>query len=113
MAQTQDLTLEQAVSQSPRKWVYLFEEGDAEAVDARALERARHRGRAVAVRVGLEHRPHLRTARVLAHDARFSLGGLTLGHQIDRADAVTPDVRLLFGMKAFDPAGDPQTPSNP
>ncbi|HEV7128767.1 MAG TPA: pyruvate, phosphate dikinase [Ktedonobacterales bacterium] len=29
MAQTKDLTLEQAVKQSPRKWVYLFAEGNA------------------------------------------------------------------------------------
>jgi pyruvate, orthophosphate dikinase len=29
VAQTQDLTLEEAVSQSPRKWVYLFAEGNA------------------------------------------------------------------------------------
>ena len=33
----------------------LFEERHAKTVDARALERARHRGRAVTVGVGLEH----------------------------------------------------------
>ncbi|HEY7835548.1 MAG TPA: PEP/pyruvate-binding domain-containing protein, partial [Ktedonobacterales bacterium] len=29
MAQTKDMTLDQAVQQSPRKWVYLFAEGNA------------------------------------------------------------------------------------
>ena len=33
MAQTTDVTLEQAVKQSPRKWVYLFSEGNAKMRD--------------------------------------------------------------------------------
>src|SRR5215475_802149 len=33
VAQTTDMTLEQAVAQSPRKWVYLFSEGNAKMRD--------------------------------------------------------------------------------
>jgi len=49
----------------------LLEERDTEAVDLRPLERARDRGRAVAVRVGLEHRPDAGPARVLADHAQI------------------------------------------
>ena len=41
----------------------LLEQGHAHPRDARALQRARHRGRAVPVRVGLEHAPDLRARR--------------------------------------------------
>ena len=48
----------------------LFDQGDAEAVDASPLERARNGRRAVAVRVGLEHRPDTRAVGVATDDAQ-------------------------------------------
>ncbi len=47
-----------------------LEKRDAEAIGARALEGARDRGSAVAVCVGLEHRPDLGRLRGALHDAQ-------------------------------------------
>ena len=53
-----------------RSSIALLEQRHAEAVDPRALERARDRGRAVPVGVGLEHRPDPGGPRVPLDDAQ-------------------------------------------